>query len=76
MACRRAGSPRAVGQVGVFSPGGLEAAVFGVRSFLAGPGASGVVVKIDASNAFNSISRAAIGRHSPLLGGYFVAAYA
>ena len=54
----------------------LEAAVFGVRSFLAGPGASGVVVKIDASNAFNSISRAAIGRHSPLLSGYFVAAYA
>ena len=71
----------AMGQVGVFSPGGLEAAVFGVRSFLAGPGASGVVVKIDASNAFNSISRAANGdavaRHSPpLLGGYFVAAYA
>ena len=58
----------------------MEGTGVGVRSFLARRGASGVVVKIDASNAFNSISRAAIGdavaRHSPLLGGYFAAAYA
>ena len=70
MACCRSGSPRALCR-------GSGRGVLAVRSFLARPG---VFVKIDVSNAFNSISRAAIGdavaRHSPLLGGYFVAAYA
>src|SRR6218665_812194 len=67
-------------QLGVGIPGGCEAAVHATRRFLANTGPDSVVVKLDLSNAFNSLHRdsmlASVNNVIPELAAYCHLAYA
>ena len=47
-------------QLGIGVPGGSEAAVHGVRRFLEGASSGSGLVKLNLTNAFNTVSRAAV----------------
>lgn len=67
-------------QCGIAQKRGLESAVIAARAFMAGSGAKGCLLKIDVTNAFNSVDRSDVLRHCarlvPELLPYSIAAYA